>query len=101
MVVVSKLSIAAILLTWTGFTALKGNTKYVHSYVVTNLISGAKIMNIVSLDWKMITWLLVGTGPARGGPRQSGSCHEGHFLAPGRLENRIQHILDKIPRWPS
>ena len=68
MVVVSKLSIAAILLKWTGFTGLKGNTKYVQSYADTNLISGAKIMNILSLEWKMITWLLLGTGPARGGP---------------------------------
>ena len=73
MVVVSKLSTAAILLTWTGFTALKGNTKYVQNYADTNLISGAKFMNILSLEWKMITWLLPGTGPARVGPRQSRS----------------------------
>ena len=56
MVVVSKLSTAAILLTWTGFTPLKGNTKYVHIYADTNLISGAKIMNILSQELKMITW---------------------------------------------
>ena len=68
MVVVSKLSTAAILLTWTGFTALNGNTNYVYSHADTNLISCVKIMNILSLEWKMITWLLLGTGPARGGP---------------------------------
>ena len=84
MVVVSKLLIAAILLTWTGFTALKGNTKYVHSYADTNLIYGAKIMNILSMEWKMITWLLLGTGPAPGGPRESGSCHEEHFRHGGK-----------------
>ena len=69
MVLVSKLSTAVILLTWNGFTAtLKGNTNYVYSHADTNLISCVKIMNILSLEWKMITWLLLGTGPARGGP---------------------------------
>ena len=79
MVVVSKLSTAAILLTWIGFTALKGNTNYVYSHADTNLISCVKIMNILSLERKNITWLILGTGSARGGPWQSGSCHEGHF----------------------
>ena len=72
MVMVSKLSTLAILLTWTGFTALMGNTNYVYGHADTNHISCAKIMNILSLEWKMITWLLLGTGPACGGTRQSG-----------------------------
>ena len=33
------LSTAAFLLMWTGFTALRGNPKYVYSNAATNLIS--------------------------------------------------------------
>ena len=55
MVVVIKLSTAVFLLTWTGFTALKGNNKYVYINAGTNIISAVKIMDILSLEWTMIT----------------------------------------------
>ena len=41
------MSNAAFVLTWTGFTALKENTG-------TNLISAAKILNILRVELKMI-----------------------------------------------
>ena len=54
-VVVSKMFTAVLLLTRTGFRALKGNTKYVNSNAGTNVISAVKIMECLNLVWKMIT----------------------------------------------
>ena len=45
MVVVSMLSIAEFLLTWTGCISLRGNPKYVYSNYETNVISTVKIMD--------------------------------------------------------
>ena len=53
--VMRTLFTAAILLTWTGLAALWGNPKYVYSNAGTNLISAAKIMDSLSLEWKIIT----------------------------------------------
>ena len=44
------------------------DTNYVYSNSGTKLISVAKIKDILSMEWKMIPWFLLGKGPARGGP---------------------------------
>ena len=45
MFVVSMLSIAEFLLTWTGCISLRSNPKYVYSNYETNVISTVKIMD--------------------------------------------------------